>query len=594
MKLFQESTYIPFINSTNYIDNLLSSNEYEKIYIDFEECIVKINKKIDEIFFKKKFYYASKFFVVIEPHLVAFNLFTKAIIIDKIISRKVSSKILVEIYDEELSKDFYHRFINLYELIARKIGHPFQIVNKGKANIYYKNDPSSKLKLLNLFNFNYKILAYEILKKTLNFNSKKNILKIGQNYITREIEFELFKNGIGTLPVKNELRITYDNISSCSYNNGEYQTIYKIVKMELDKLKYKYFNNNKPYSAYTKVLSDIINSNIVDLFSKKDLMRKKIYNYKKQINFNLCLSNGLFGLFGKSTYDALSYNGIEVISAEHGLTAGNSRDSLQYFFANESLTSDRLLCYSEASKLTHKKNKNSNLKLDVVGAPQFPKRIKYKSFKKFVLKKKFNLRGINVIYVSHNIELNSGKYFPFTKTNPEIFNDELSLISTLGKINKNVIYKSYPTMQYLKDKNEILNDYIKKFENIKIFKGEEDFRYIRSIADIIITQSSESTLEWCIGANVPLIFLDSDFYEPLENENVKKAFKDSFFFFNYDELGWKKQLINFLNLPYENILRKWNEKELYRKNYDDKYFLSSKKYAGSIGSKLIKKIINEN
>ena len=168
-----EIEYLIALSNLKELNFFLTKNQTEelrKIYIDFEECIVKINKKIDEIFFKKKFYYASKFFVVIEPHLVAFNLFTKAIIIDKIISRKVSSKILVEIYDEELSKDFYHRFINLYELIARKIGHPFQIVNKGKANIYYKNDPSSKLKLLNLFNFNYKILAYEILKKTLNFS----------------------------------------------------------------------------------------------------------------------------------------------------------------------------------------------------------------------------------------------------------------------------------------------------------------------------------------------------------------------------------------------------------------------------------------
>ena len=137
-------------------------NEYEKIYIDFGKCIVEINKKLDKIFLKK-FNYASKYFVV-EPHLVAFNLLTKAIIIDKIILRKKLNKIIVEIYDEELSKDYYYRFINLYELIVRKIGHPFKIINKGKANIHYRNDPSSKSKFLN-FNFNYKILAYEILKK---------------------------------------------------------------------------------------------------------------------------------------------------------------------------------------------------------------------------------------------------------------------------------------------------------------------------------------------------------------------------------------------------------------------------------------------
>lgn len=75
---------------------------------------------------------------------------------------------------------------------------------------------------------------------------------------------------------------------------------------------------------------------------------------------------------------------------------------------------------------------------------------------------------------------------------------------------------------------------------------------------------------------------------------MKKAFKDSFFFFNYDKVGWKKKLTDFLNLPYEIILRKWNEKEVYRKNYDDKYFLSSKKYAGLIGSKLILNLIDGN
>ena len=39
MKLFDEYTYIPFIKSKNYIDNILPSNEYEKIHFDFENRI---------------------------------------------------------------------------------------------------------------------------------------------------------------------------------------------------------------------------------------------------------------------------------------------------------------------------------------------------------------------------------------------------------------------------------------------------------------------------------------------------------------------------------------------------------------------------
>ena len=594
MKLFDEYTYIPFIESKNYIDDILPSNEYQKIYYDFEKCIFSINKKIDSLFFKSNFNYASKIFIIVEPHLIAFNLFTKAIILDRILSKNKHEEILIDIYEEELSTDYYHRFINQYELITKKIGIPFKTNNKGKLNINYKNDPSSKLKILTLLNFNHKVLFYEIKKRIIGSFNKKKILNIGDNYLNREIEFELHKKGIDFLPVKKELKIFYDELSVENNNKDKYKFICKIVKTEMNNLIVKYINNKKVGDGFVKVISDIIFYNINDLLSKKDLMRKKISKYKEKLNFNLCLGNGLFGNFGKSVYDALSYNKIQTVTTEHGLTAGNSRDALQSFYSNESLTSDRLFCYSEASVKTRLKNNNSNLKLDVVGAPEFPKNIRFKKLKKYILKRKFKLKGNNVFYVSHNIELNPAKYFPYSKSNPELFNDELSILSALGKINKSVIYKSYPTKQYLFDRNKIIAKHVKKYKNIRIFKGEEDFRYVRAIADIIITQSSESTLEWCIGSDVPLVFLDSDYYEPLENKEVKNAFKESFFLFNYDNLNWEKELINFLNLPYNEILMKWKEKEIFRKKYDNKYFLSVNKNAGVIGSNLLLELINED
>ena len=462
MKLFDEYTYIPFIESKNYIDDILPSNEYQKIYYDFEKCIFSINKKIDSLFFKSNFNYASKIFIIVEPHLIAFNLFTKAIILDRILSKNKHEEILIDIYEEELSTDYYHRFINQYELITKKIGIPFKTNNKGKLNINYKNDPSSKLKILTLLNFNHKVLFYEIKKRMIGNFNKKKILNIGDNYLVREIEFELHKKGIDLVPVKKELRVFYDKLSY-DYNHDKYELIFKIVKTETSELKKKYFNNEKAYVGYVKVISDFINLNIIDLLSKKNQMRNKISLYKKQLNFNLCLGNGLFGNFGKSVYDALSYNKIQTVTTEHGLTAGNSRDALQYFYSNESLTSDRLFCYSEASVKTRLKNNNSNLKLDVVGAPEFPKNIRFKKLKRCILKRKFKLKGINVFYISHNIELNPGKYFPYSKSNPELFSDELSILKTLSKINKNVIYKPYPTMQYLYDRSKIIKNSIKKY-----------------------------------------------------------------------------------------------------------------------------------
>ena len=151
------------------------------------------------------------------------------------------------------------------------------------------------------------------------------------------------------------------------------------------------------------------------------------------------------------------------------------------------------------------------------------------------------------------------------------------MIKVFGMVNKNVIVKLYPTKQYLEEKIFFIKDQIKKYKNVRIFDRETDFRYLRTTADIIITQSSESTLAWCIGVEKPLIFLDSKYYEPLKDEETKKVFKKCFFYFNYDKRGWEKELIKFLNLPITTIMKLWDEKKIYRDEFDEKYFLSKKR-----------------
>ena len=77
------------------------------------------------------------------------------------------------------------------------------------------------------------------------------------------------------------------------------------------------------------------------------------------------------------------------------------------------------------------------------------------------------------------------------------------------------------------------------------------------------------------------------------DDNTRQAFQECFFFFNYDEYGWEKELINFLNKPYDEILQLWKKKEPYRKKYDDIYFLSSKKNAGKLGANYIEQLMSK-
>ena len=232
------------------------------------------------------------------------------------------------------------------------------------------------------------------------------------------------------------------------------------------------------------------------------------------------------------------------------------------------------------------------MEIIIAGGNDVSKKIRFKFIQKLILKNKLKMTGTTIFYVSHNIQLNRGKGFPGTKNNSQLFNDEKDLLTHLSKVNKQVVYKAYPTSQYYFERSEYIKSHISNFNNIGYYDKEVDFRYLRSISDIVITQCSESTLEWCIGVDVPLIFLDSEYYEPLENENVKSAFKECFFFFNYDNNNWEKELIEFLNLPIKEINRRWKEKAIYRKKYDDIYLMSSKKNAGKIGSKVILKHMN--
>lgn len=54
----------------------------------------------------------------------------------------------------------------------------------------------------------------------------------------------------------------------------------------------------------------------------------------------------------------------------------------------------------------------------------------------------------------------------------------------------------------------------------------------------------------------------------------------------------KINLLDFINLPMKTINRLWKEKNTFRKNYGNIYFMSNKKNADKTGSKIIINHIN--
>lgn len=193
-----------------------------------------------------------------------------------------------------------------------------------------------------------------------------------------------------------------------------------------------------------------------------------------------------------------------------------------------------------------------------------------------------NLKGIQILYLNGINPVNANKSYPTILPNSEIFDHSRNILTLLSKLNRNISFKNYPTEQFLFNHHRYLeNEFGSK---INFLPKNMDFRYTRQAFDIIITNSTQSTLEWCIGLDVPLIFLYDRKIMPLESDETVLIFKKCFFFFDYDEIGWKESLTNFINQPFGQIKKSWNEKLKHREQYSEEYFMSKYKFAGEIGA----------
>lgn len=578
--LFKKYNFSPYVENEKYhLDSFVKYEEYPGLFSDFKKHFDRINKKIELKYFKDDFNFPSKNFIFQSPSRIFFNLFIKAIILDKILIENQNSKIIVDIYAEELT--LKGRFFNLYGFLAKNIGNPFELRKLGNSNIEYVHDPSAKNKILSLLNFNPTYIIYRFLKDSNLLFSKKTYLKIGDNYLTRDIEFSLWLKGFKPIEIKTELL----NFTCQKFSEKESLNEIKLNQLIEDEFKIffsKKIQSHRIINGLIISISTLFELEIQEILKNKITYRKLIENKILKSRATFCLTAGLFGNSGKSIYDSLFYNKIKVFSAEHGIGYSFIKGASSHMYENETLTSDYLFCYNGSSKSSRENNQNSNLKLLEVGAHSVVKFNLFNFLLRLFFRFNLKLKSTTIFYISHNIELNSEKYFPYTKPCFEIFIDEKNLLHTLSKTNKSIIYKPYPTRKYLSNRF-----FPKKYSNIKTLYKEEDFRYIRHASDIIITQATESTLEWCISANKPLVFLDSEYYEPLRDNKTIDVFKKCFFFFNYDKQGWEEDLIKFLNRPYKDILSDWEEKQKYRNQYDEEYFFSKKKEAGKLAANYI-------
>ena len=229
-----------------------------------------------------------------------------------------------------------------------------------------------------------------------------------------------------------------------------------------------------------------------------------------------------------------------------------------------------------------------------MGEADQKKNIYFSTIQKYFSKKRFNLsNGENI--VMHVSGLSYGGNNPNAIDGPSeayLFGKEKILLEKVyNNINKKVIYKEYPSQRMLYQPS--YSD-LKKLSSNIIMVGNEDFRYIRTRTDIIVTDSSYSNLSWCLMDNVSIVFLKSRFCSRLISKKVEEYFNESFLVIDSDELNWESKLINLLNLPKTSLYSLWDAKKDKRNLLVEKYLCGPAGNSGLRAANFIDKYIRNS
>ena len=595
MDLFSTYDSYPFESAQRVnLDSYLDFKEKEVIYPILESCLNRCSESLhDKYLSNLSLSCGNRFMFHTFKQLP--NLLFKVLTLQKV-ANTVSDRIELNCFEEEL--DYYdadkgiNRFASMYALIAERIPSLFEVTNIGRHQFRIpeiKNTNTSN-PILRVSNLPIDVLWVKICRvylKRLKSRSEKTIFVAGQNGLINEI---LSKSGS-----RFEYVEIYDRLQRI-YDSSPSSTV--IPEEQIKAIFHESFRVSRDaiglvgsfYQVFCDIAVEIMNHKIDKLITSTPPLIQEVRELKERYKATVVLSDGLYETSGIAISNALRKNSIQIISAEHGLTAGISkwrRSTINYTEAN---TSDVIMTYNKMSAKTFLSSRNKNLQCIECGAPQDTKRIRNFRLQRIVSRGRLKVRSATVFYVSTNLLTNNNCFFPHYS--PDHIRDrvETSLLdNVLSKVNKKVIYKYYPSQNYLYDDNP----YAKRAREIPniVVSEEEDFRYIRTAADVIVTSAPFSTLGWCVGLDKPMVYLDSPMFQPLENDLVSKAFYECFFVFNIDLGGWEERLLEFLNKSFEEIESRWQEKSRYREQYDNIYFLNKDKNAGQIGADFISNII---
>jgi hypothetical protein len=412
-------------------------------------------------------------------------------------------------------------------------------------------------------------IIYMLISKSYGFYpkffSKGDIFVAGNNELITEICYELAKQ-----------RYRIKNIEPESFNeNIANNIIEKIKKALLDKVIKPYINkyvvDDLVDVCMNKYFEDL-NHCLNQYNSLKNGWEMTLKNLSIKPEFIFMNSPSSFK--GIALYNSNNRESL-LVSAQHGVTDEISKEKLGHV-AMEINASDIYLAYNDSSASVSEKSQFKKGKSFVVGM----------SLKHLRMKQNFSFNKINcpIVYIATNLyKGNNGIAGHITDYDRAM--TEINFIeNVLSKVPHKILYKSYPEQNIrYPDLNPVFK-VISKYKNIELYDKKVDMRYLMMRHRVIITSRATSTVSWPMLSFKPLIFINSQKSETL-NQPAYESLRKSVFLFDAESHNYYDNILKLLSLPISKIEDIWKSMEAERKKTIKSFFT---KYNGDAGKRSIK------
>jgi hypothetical protein len=263
---------------------------------------------------------------------------------------------------------------------------------------------------------------------------------------------------------------------------------------------------------------------------------------------------------------ALNAAHIRTFKAEHGSAPGQS--PLQTASARVASAEQFMdtLYYTGAQLHEAKHLFGEATPCTVVGAPRCVKKPRFYGLQRAFMRRRLGIRGRHLVWCT-GLYPNNEQFLPhYWIDGPYHLARKSTIEDALGGLPDRVTIKLHPAARYV-DGDPLFGGM--KLPGNCVTIPDQDFRYLRATADVVIVDGPGSVLSWAMGLRVPIIFIEFGMY--CLNEAAEAAFRSGMLYVDARKDGWQRELRGLLQLPHSALVARYAALEAARPQLLEEY-----------------------